>query len=242
MRLSLICPAYNRPALLRRLLDSLKRQSGDFEIAILNDNSPNPEVERVAMEYLSDYQVSGFYRKSNVSNGDRLKLTRPAVCVNEMYPLLMGDIVGYTCDDHEYVDGAIESALRFFGENPRVNCGYIGCVYRFVDFRTGELVDIPPMARYHPTWMNYGGVLHAVFTLLDSCQFFHRYEYGVEWDTHPSKWLGTDAHAMEEILVRSGGCCYPINHPENTAMVISNLNEASLTVTQSPERSVEILK
>ena len=61
-------PIFNRPIEMKRALDSLLSQSySNIEIIISNDNSPNPEIDRIVCEYLNkDSRIKYFLQEKSL--------------------------------------------------------------------------------------------------------------------------------------------------------------------------------
>lgn len=266
MMLSITVCAYNRPKLLERCLNSIARQSDNrWQIFITNDNSPNPEVERVGISFVKQY--GGGYANSNISDEERLKHCRSAVCINAMMQYLEGDIWWHIADDMELAHArAVGNVLDFFESNPQVRMGYMGIGYRLADWRTGEPIDASTVRntflklfpgtdqeiksdftknnlviRQYPDWVNYGKELSMAFSILDGGQFAYRRECAMPFVEDSSVWMGEDAQHTED-MCRRYGLIYPILDPLRDIQIISNLNEASLTVQGSPEKSIAVTK
>ena len=130
--------------------------------------------------------------------------------------------------------------------------GYVGIGYRYVDWRTGKPLKAPLFVgdrdwitnlssygllrvRVPPAFVGYGKPITKVFSVLDSAQFFHTRDLSVVWNEDHI--LGADAEAMQQI-VNLYGEAHPIGNVYRP-MVCSNLNQASLTITQNLERSIK---
>ncbi len=262
MKLSILISAYNRPAMLSRLLDSIDRQTDSrFQVLIADDNSSNPEVGILAKAFIK--RRSGGYVKSRISEEERVKSCRYSATLNVMLPYADGDIVVYLADDHEIAESnLIRYVLDFFEKNPEVGAGYVGLAYRLADYKSGKIVTVDDLEtileakllarmrqsfqeravilREYPECIGYGGILKHVFAVIDCAQFFHRREYAVYWDEDPKQWMGADALAMEQICIMTGGV-HPIGDPTKDTWMYSNLNEGSLTVQGSAEGSIKVL-
>ena len=71
MRISVCIPAYNRPAVLPALLDSVISQDyDDYEIVICEDNSPmRNEIRSVAQSYMANHQGRLRYYENSTNLG-----------------------------------------------------------------------------------------------------------------------------------------------------------------------------
>ena len=65
---SIAMPIYNRPIEMKRALDSILNQSySNFELIISNDNSPNPEIDKIVREYAElDNRIKYFKQESSL--------------------------------------------------------------------------------------------------------------------------------------------------------------------------------
>ena len=266
MKISYSIVAYNRPKLLERALDSLAMQdSRNWTVSIANDNSSDPLVEELAVQFLKAY--GGVYWNSRVKDEERLETCRPSVCMNALLPHMEGEIWAHLSDDAELARPTVVSEiLEYFETHPEVKAGYVGVGYRLVDYKTGYV--FPPeqitelirkagfsmelamargfteksvIIRQYPETINYGGVLDKTFAILECVQMCYRKELGVLFPIEKKFWMGEDAFVSQRICDEAGGF-YPIGNPRGDIMVVSNLNEASLTIQGSPEKAVAVTK
>ena len=65
---SIAMPIYNRPIEMKRALDSILNQSySNFELIISNDNSPNPEIDKIVREYAElDNRIKYFKQEASL--------------------------------------------------------------------------------------------------------------------------------------------------------------------------------
>jgi glycosyltransferase involved in cell wall biosynthesis len=267
MKLSISVVVYERPALLLRCLNSLTMQKDKrWDVIIVDDNSSDPMVEKLSLAFLDNH--GGAYANSHVKQEERFELCRPSVCLNYAAEHMDGDIWIHLAGDMEFAhENAVGQILDAFEAHPEMQAGYVGCGYRIVDFRTGKIyapyeveeaihkftgVGIPPdikenspfltewcVTRRYPDWMKYGERITVAFSVIDGCQLVYRKENRFFWPEEKHFWLGEDAYLVQAISQHAGGLD-PICHPETNMMVISNLNEASLTIQGSPQRSYEV--
>jgi hypothetical protein len=261
MKLSLSVIAYNRPALLYRALNSVLTQSDNrWQLVIVNDNSGNPEVEYLSQCFVNTY--GGEYINTGVRTEDRLKQCRQAVCLNLAMQRFTGDVYGNLADDMEFANpDAVKIILDYFEQHPAVGAGYVGCAYRMAEFRTGRILRYEDVSgtlglgiqgqqlerfkssglitRTYSPEFNYGKRINKVFSVLDGCQVFCRKEYAAPFPEGSEYWMGEDAPRNQAISDTLGGL-EPIGDPEHNWLIFSNMNEASLTIQGSPERSIAV--
>lgn len=255
--ITFVAPCYNRPALLERMLASLKDQtSDDFELLLMDDYSSDPNVDKVVQEFFPGLK-GAYFRSSPVSKEERAKSCRGARIVNILTPLASGNVIGYLSDDKECHPDLVKTVNEWFKQNPTKGAGYTGVGYRFLDWKTGN-PTVPPKVDGAREWIGrlssdgairvkvpspsgdseeYGKPLKRVFGVLDSVQFFNRKELSVVWNENHL--LGADAEAMQCIANRIG-LVHPIGDVDKP-MVCSNLNNSSLTVTQDMKLTIDRL-
>jgi hypothetical protein len=258
MKVSIIVPAWNRPAMLKRLFDSLEAQTDTrWEIAVGNDNSSNPQVHELAYAFCRKH--NGFYAQSDVKDEDRAKTVRAAELSNFLTPYTTGEILHHCADDEEFADPkAVGLILQFFEGNADKYAGYVGIGYRMADWQSGHIYSTEEVEaqfkalgwtaktvltpegivdRRLQDWIPYGEKLKRVFAILDSAQSFYRRELFPGFPTDPEYWMGADAHLLQIVSDWAGGF-YPIADPLHRILKYSNLNEGSLTIQGSAEKAI----
>lgn len=231
-----------------------------YKVFIADDNTPGAAVDDLVKDFAQTHPV--VYSKSNITDTERPRSCRYSAAINILMRHVDTDIVMYSADDQEIASpNLVGRLIEFYEQNPQVGAGYVGMAYRLADFRTGEILTSDSLAaeakilsqrfdsfrnqgvifRSYPDWVGYGGKLNRVFAVIDSCQFSHRRKNTVMWDEDPRQWMGADAVAMQQICHAVDGV-YPIGDPNAEILMYSNLNESSLTVQGSAEKSIEILK
>ncbi len=129
--ISVIIATYNRAASLRRAIQSVMEQPGDyFEVVIGNDASPD-NTDEVVQPYLSDSRVRYYANPSNLGMQENyLKIFGEA----------HGDYIFILTDDDWLLDGALAAVAEVIKLYPQV--GYILSDLPTVDARTGAIIGV----------------------------------------------------------------------------------------------------
>jgi spore maturation protein CgeD len=103
---SVILTVYNKPQFLRECIDSVLNQTyQNWELIILEDNSPNPEVRQIIDSY-DDPRIVTYF--SEVSETDRYKTARYATLINIGFLMSEGDYITYLTDDDFFYPHRLE--------------------------------------------------------------------------------------------------------------------------------------
>lgn len=131
MKISVITASFNQGPFIKKCVDSVRRQTGDFQIEhIILDNCSTDETAELLEEY-----------KSNPGHVDVKLLVKPdkgqTAAINEGFAMATGDVVCWLNTDEWYEDGAFQSVVEYFHTNPDVDVVFGDC--NFVDTK-GRLV------------------------------------------------------------------------------------------------------
>lgn len=120
---SVVLTVYNKPQFLRQCIDSVLNQTyTNFELIIMEDNSPNVEVIKIIDSY-DDPRIIRCY--SNVSEEDRYKTARYATLINKaVFDLAKGELITYLVDDDFYMPDRLEVLVNYMTANPDVTVVY----------------------------------------------------------------------------------------------------------------------
>ncbi|MBB6091260.1 glycosyltransferase involved in cell wall biosynthesis [Povalibacter uvarum] len=123
MSVSIVIPTFARPALLRRLLDSILLQTHPaYEVIVVDDCSPQTdEYENLRKEYSGRFAQFSFLRNP----GNRgAPFSRNRGIREARY-----ELVALVDDDDEWLPQKLERQLRIFGQEPE----RVGLVYTWTD-------------------------------------------------------------------------------------------------------------
>lgn len=107
-QVSVLLTSYNRAAMLREAIGSVRAQTfQDFELIILDDNSaPGSGVPEVLAGYWGQPGIRIY--KSGVADHERKLRTRYAVNINTGLTIARGAYITYLCDDDLYLPRRLE--------------------------------------------------------------------------------------------------------------------------------------
>lgn len=217
--LNIILTSYNRPALLRRTLDSLYCQtSQDFRVYLQDDGS-NKQTRRVIDEYKDAFALTICNHAPSID--DRAGTTRYSVLINEILPTLTAGVVGYLCDNVEYHPYLVEVVLAWFERNPNRFSGYV--THRRDVFsadgrqRVGAAGDFGHWDELPPV----PGPIHSPDGLLDHSQVFHRLPIDLRWSEDPTHKARGDGEFFTRLAAEYG----PIYQIHQTRMTTEHLLE-----------------
>src|SRR5712692_6186147 len=117
MLLSICIPSYNRPELLKVLLESIDCDPARVEIVVREDSAPRRAEVRMAVQAFaktSPFRV--FYAENDTNLGYDRNLRR-------LIDAAKGDFVLFMGDDDWFRPGQLEKYLNFLAENR--NVGYV---------------------------------------------------------------------------------------------------------------------
>lgn len=131
MKISVITASFNQGPYIKRCLESVLSQTGDFAVEhIVLDNCSTDETSKILQGY------------SNTSTHVDVKiLVRPDLgqtpTINEGFHMASGDVICWLNTDERYKDGALQMIADFFRTHPDVDVVFGNC--DFID-RNGILV------------------------------------------------------------------------------------------------------
>lgn len=179
MILSILLTSYNRPALVRRTLESLIRQTCDRWRCYVLDDDSNMETWGVYQEF-EDPRIEIIAH--DTAEEVRRTTTRYSVLINEMLPELKEGVVGYLCDNVEYHPRLVELVLYWFWRNPQHYAGYVehmrdvwtvdGSKRLGTAAEFGHWNALPPV----------NGPIRTPDGWLDHSQVFHRLPADLAWN------------------------------------------------------------
>lgn len=182
-KVSIILTSYNRPEWLKNAIESVVTQTyADWELWIMDDNSPNPELRRLVSDYINDRRIN--FWQSNVTLEDRAKTARYATLINTAYPWTTGKYISYLTDDDDYLPIRLERMVNFLDSVPeaKVVYGFQMCYDDGVE--TSHFIRATP------------GPLTQAASLVDHNSVMHHRDIGIEvglWEDGPECWGHGDA-------------------------------------------------
>jgi spore maturation protein CgeD len=196
-KVSVLLTVYNKPQWLRQCIDSVIDQTYEnWELIILDDNSPDPMVQEILSSY-EDKRIEIY--TSNVSQEDRYKTVRYATLINYgVRNISTGDYITYLTDDDYYYHDRLERMVTLLDDDR------LSIVYGSQDMvdADGEYLD----TRFTQ------GILDSAYGIVDHNSVMHKRElfYEVEgWPNNPDIWFHADAHFWNK-LTSSGYQFFPV--------------------------------
>src|SRR5882757_8613633 len=111
MLLSICIPSYNRPELLKVLLQSIDCNPEQTEIVISEDNAPlREEVRSVVQTFAKNSPVEVRYKENEINLGYDGNL-------RSLIEAAQGEFVLFMGDDDWFLPGQLEQYLNFLAEN-----------------------------------------------------------------------------------------------------------------------------
>lgn len=204
-KVSVLLTVYNKPKWLRQCIDSVVDQTyPNWELVIMEDNSPNPEVKEILYSYLSHPQIHVVF--SEVSEEDRYKTARYATLINQGFYYSDGDYITYLTDDDFYfperlavmVEALSASDVHVvYGPQQTVDAdGNFGSVRWTSGLRYGKAGD-PTEAFNH---VDHNSVMHTREAFVRAGG----------WYDDPGVWGGADAYFWRR-LTEAGYVFYPVS-------------------------------
>lgn len=115
-KVSVILTVYDKPEWLNECIDSVLAQTYDnWELLIMEDNSPNPEIKRILDTY-NDSRITKYF--SNISESDRYKTARYATLINQAFPMSTGQYITYLVDDDKFYPERLEILVEYMDSHP----------------------------------------------------------------------------------------------------------------------------
>jgi spore maturation protein CgeD len=176
-KVSVILTSYNRPFFLKQAIDSVMAQTyQNWELLVMDDNSPGDDIDSLMSQY-NDSRI--MYNKSDVSDSDRMLLTRYAVNINKAFSLSSGAYITYLTDDDIYLPNRLADMSNAMQLHDVVYGGQ-ACT------SDGSSIDF---IRPHADMHNNG------HDIVDHCSVMHTREVFEKcdgWDENPIYWHAAD--------------------------------------------------
>lgn len=215
----IILTSYNRPALLRRALQSLIDQTCKDWVCYLQDDGSGGEVAAVIRSFRDPRII---VREHATTETERQTSTRYSVLINEIMPTLREGVVGYLCDNVEYHPKLVEKVSEWFANTKH----FAGYVYHMRDVYSANGLMRRGMASDFGHWdllppIPDEGPVHAPAGMLDHSQVFHRLPCGVLWNESPAVKACGDGDFFTRLAEAHG----PILSISNIVLTLEHLLE-----------------
>lgn len=170
MLVSVVIPVYNSEKTLKRTLDSIFVQQGEFEVILVNDGSTD-NSEEICLSYSEKYPQVIKYVKTENKGASAARNTGLLLISNE------SSIVTFIDSDDEISEESFAKVVEFFIQNNDISMAVIKLVYKKGKLKRGhnlnyrfakinKVVDIfndPEMIHFH-----MGGVFFRTKILLEN--------------------------------------------------------------------------
>lgn len=115
MKFSIITPSYNQGQFIKKTIDSVINQNGDFDIEyfVMDGGSSDNTIEilKSTEKLLKNSPRISFYWQSGKDKGQ-------TDAINQALKKCSGDIVAYINSDDYYLPGAFQKVVDYFSKNP----------------------------------------------------------------------------------------------------------------------------
>jgi spore maturation protein CgeD len=202
-KVSIILTVYNKPKWLRECIESVMNQTYEnWELFIMEDNSPDPEIRRIIHEF-KDPRITRYF--SGVSDETRYATARYATLINIAFPRTTGDYVTYLVDDDKYFPDRLQTMVDYMDANPEHQVAYHALLNIDADGNPGGVRGLK-------------GILDGLteetqaFNYLDHNMVMHTrqaFEDANGWYDVPGVWGGADAYFWRR-LNEAGYKFYPV--------------------------------
>jgi spore maturation protein CgeD len=197
-KISVILTVYNKPKWLKQCIDSVIAQTyTDWELIILEDNSPDPEIRNILSEYENNPKIKIYY--SHISDARRYATARYATLINYgVSAISTGDYITYLTDDDYYYPDRFERMVSYLESSD------IEIVYGSQDLLSAD----DQLIGQRPTY----GILNNAFSVVDHNSVMHERHLFFEaggWSDEPHVWLCADAFFWKRLTDR-GVLFYPV--------------------------------
>lgn len=217
-KVSVVMTVYNKPQWLAEAIDSVLAQTyTNWELILMEDNSPDPKVREI-MESYNDSRIIKYF--SGVAEEDRYKTARYATLINiAVREFATGDYITYLTDDDFFYPQRLAVMVEAL-ESPDVH----------VVYGQQQVVDADGN---HAGVRGTRGVLDTAFNVVDHNSVMHTreaFDKANGWYDVPGVWGGADAYFWRR-LNEAGYLFYPIDsepldakryHTESVQWQISN--------------------
>jgi spore maturation protein CgeD len=197
-KVSVLLTSYNRGAMLSRAIASVLTQDmRDFELLLLDDNSPGGSYTRQVIGRQADPRI--WVLQSRIRDADRALTARYAVMINQGLALASGDYITYLCDDDFYLPHRLARLAGALDANPAWSVVYGP---QLITDQHGTRLAVRPADE----------VLHEAAYRVDHCSVMHRWQAARDaggWDTDPDGLAVGDARFWAR-LNQAGYPFYPV--------------------------------
>lgn len=188
-KVSVILTVYNKPQWLKQCIESVLLQTyEDWELIIMEDNSPDPRVKSIVSEYESHRKIQVHY--SNVSEEDRYKTARYATLINEaVRNHSTGKYITYLADDDYYLPWRLEVMASDLDLVPGHRIVYGAQLSVDADGNIAGARRTEGMLRNGWDKVDHNSVMHRreVFDAVDG------------WDDNVGTWGGADSYFWRRV-------------------------------------------
>jgi len=209
-KVSILMNCYNKPTWLNACMDSIIGQSfNDWELLVMDDNSPDPRVAEILKQYGKDERVRLF--NSNVTEDKRYETARYATLINQAFPCSLGQYITYICDDDIYFQDRLQTLVEYMDANPHHQVVYHPLANVDADGNVGGIRGVKGVldGKSDDTmafnYVDHNSVMHTRQVFLDAGG----------WYDVKGVWGGADAYFWRRIN-DAGYSFYPVgnnNHP-----------------------------
>lgn len=181
-RVSVVLTVYNKPTWLAQSIESVLNQTyEDWELLLMEDNSPDPAVREIIESY-HDERIKVYY--SGVGEADRYKTNRYATLINKaVKSMSTGEYITYLCDDDYYYPQRLAVLSNALDQHPNWN----------VVFSCQQVVDVDGNAR---GMRQFKEPMHKAYDAVDHNSVMHTrrvYDLVGGWSESPNSWGGGDS-------------------------------------------------
>lgn len=205
---SVIMTIYNKPKWLNEAIDSVLNQTYEnWQLLLMEDNSPNPEVRRIIESY-NDPRIEVHY--SDITEAERYKTARYATLINDAgFRHAKGDYYTYLTDDDFYYPHRLQTMVD------GLEADHVSVVYgaqQIVDADGGKAGVRGPFG----ILTGYGDN-DSAFNKVDHNSVMHTRKSFFDadgWYDVPGVWGGADAYFWRR-LHEAGYTFYPVSDSDN---------------------------
>ncbi len=207
-KVSVLLTIFNKPEWLDECIQSVLNQTyQDWELIMIDDNSPDPRVRDIIMSYQDPRIIK---LRSNVSDEDRWKTARYATNINWGFNYASGDYITYLVDDDKYYPDRLATLVEYMDANPTHTVVYHAIDNMDAEGRTAGVRGVK-------------GILDGLtpdtqaFDYVDHNAVMHTYQAFIDaggWYDVPGVWGGADAYFWRR-LNESGHLFYPVGDNEH---------------------------
>lgn len=198
-KISCILTSYNQPKWLEQaVLSVLDQTYQDFELLLMDDNSPDSNVQKTLAKYDSHPKVQVFV--SDVTPQERMLSCRYSHQINTALYYSQGQYITYLTDDDYYLPSRFELMVETM-KNPNIHVVFGHQLLQVAD-------DEPYGLRRTPT-----EEIHDAYDIIDHNSVMHCrhiYEEVGDWTENPIHWRGADGQYWRKIT-GAGYSFHPMN-------------------------------